>query len=101
VELSELANEWTWVFAEGVPWRNTIKSDRREKGGKEKTEYSGCSPESAAGIRAIQVAQESRNTKKQGYGFGRFMRFCTLEDEMNNLQCAQEISEALSRWLSV
>jgi hypothetical protein len=80
-----------------MPWRNTIKCDRCEKGDNENAEYSDRSPEDAAGMRAIQISQESRDTEKQGHGSGGLIRLCPLEDEMDNLQGAREISEAVSR----
>jgi len=97
VELSKLANQWTWVFGEGMPWRNAVKSNRREEGGEENAEYSDRSPEEAAGMRAIQISQESRDAEKQGHGSGGLIRLCPLEDEMNNLQGGRETSEAVSR----
>lgn len=80
-----------------MPWRNTIKRDRCEKGDEENAEYSDCSPEDAGSMRAIQISQESRDTKKQWHGSGGLIRLCPLEDEMDNLQGTKGTSEAINR----
>ena len=80
-----------------MPWRNAIKCDRCEQGDEENTEYSDGSPEDAAGMRAIQISQESRDTERQGHGSGGLIRLCPLENEMDNLQEGRETSEAVGR----
>jgi hypothetical protein len=85
VEFGEFTKEWSRIFGQGVPGRDSIDKDGGDESRPEKTEHLHCRQDSITSMRNIEKCQVCWDSKEQNEEPVKPTCLCFFEDEMHKL----------------
>ena len=85
VEFSKFTKEWSRIFSQGVPGRDSVDKDGGDESRPEKTEHLHCCKDSTTSMRKIEDCQICWDSQEQNKDPERPACLCLFEDEMHKL----------------
>ena len=85
VKFGEFTKEWTRIFSQGVPGRDSVDKDGGDESRPEKTEHLHCCQDSTTSMGNIEACQVCWDSQEQNEEPVRPTCLCLFEDEMHKL----------------